>query len=342
TLPESVERLPRIGARAALARGRATDGTRSGTFEDVLTMTPADIRDGLPADLAERVLTWDSGDPVPERSAEVTLWVPPYTSTAADLALMARLPGLQSVQALTAGVDAHLPHLPEGVTLCNAAGVHDASTAELAVGLALASLRHLDEFARAMPAGRWAYDRHESLADKRVLIVGFGAIGQAIARRLEGFECEVTAVARTARAVGAITVHPVPELPSLLPTVDVVILIVPLTEATRGLVDAAFLGRMRDGALLVNMSRGPIVATDALGAECASGRLRAALDVTDPEPLPAEHPLWRTPGVLISPHVGGNTSAFLPRARRLVADQIRRRDAGEPLANVVVPGAPLR
>ena len=219
--------------------------------------------------------------------------------------------------------------------LCNAAGVHDASTAELAVGLTIASLRHLDDFARAMPEGRWLYDRHEALADERVLIVGFGSIGRAIARRLDGFECQVSAVARTARTADRIDVRSIEDLPGLLPDTDVVILIVPLTPETRGMVDAAFLARMHDGALLVNVSRGPVVDTEALLAECASGRLRAALDVTDPEPLPADHPLWRTAGVLISPHVGGNTSAFLPRARRLVEAQLRRWAAGEPLANVV-------
>ena len=236
---------------------------------------------------------------------------------------MGRMPNLRVVQTLTAGVDNVLAALPEGVTLCNAAGVHDASTAELAVGLTIASLRHLDDFARAMPEGRWLYDRHEALADKRVLIVGFGSIGRAIARRLDGFECEVTAVARTARTVDGIDVHARSRnCPACCPDADVVILIVPLTSETRRMVDADFLARMPDGALLVNVSRGPVVDTDALLAECASGRLRAALDVTDPEPLPADHPLWRTPGVLISPHVGGNTSAFLPRARRLVAAQL--------------------
>ncbi len=305
-------------------------------------MLPTDVLPGLSTDAARTCISWDSGDPVPEQIDEVALWVPPYESTADDRALAARMPALRVIQTLTAGVDAYLPHLPAGVTLCNAAGVHDASTAELAVGLTLASLRHLDEFARAMPEGRWAYDRHESLADKRVLIVGFGSIGRAIARRLAGFECEVLAVARTARLVDGVVVHAVADLPDLLPTVDVVILIVPLTDATRGLVDARFLARMRDGALLVNVSRGPVVDTSALLAECAGGRLRAALDVTDPEPLPPDHPLWRRPGVLISPHVGGNTSAFLPRARRLVADQLRRLDAGDPLANVVVAGRSAR
>ena len=146
-------------------------------------------------------------------------------------------------------------------------------------------------------------------------------------------------MARTARMVDGIDVRSIEELPPLLPDADVVILIVPLTSETRGMADAAFLARMRDGALLVNVSRGPVVDTDALLAECASGRLRAALDVTDPEPLPANHALWRTPGVLISPHVGGNTSAFLPRARRLVAEQLQRWADGEPLLNVIEPGS---
>lgn len=300
------------------------------------TLMPGYIRDGLPAEFAERVVAWDSGDPDPACLPDVDVFVPPYTATADDLAIMARMPRLRVVQTLTAGVDDVVTALPDGVTLCNAAGVHDASTAELAVGLTIASLRHIDDFARAMPGGRWLYDRHEALADKRVLIVGFGSIGRAIARRLDGFECVVVGVARTARAVDGVDVHSIDELPDLLPHADVVILIVPLTPDTRRLVDAAFLARMRDGALLVNVSRGPVVDTQALVAECATGRLRAALDVTDPEPLPVDHPLWRTPGVLISPHVGGNTSAFLPRARQLVADQLRRWAAGEPLANVVV------
>jgi phosphoglycerate dehydrogenase-like enzyme len=125
------------------------------------------------------------------------------------------------------------------------------------------------------------------------------------------------------------------ELPDLLPEADVVVLTVPYTAETRGMVDAAFLGAMKDGALLVNVARGPVVDTAALVAETSSGRLRAALDVTDPEPLPPDHPLWALPNVLVSPHVGGNTSAFLPRARRLVLDQLRRHAAGEPLRNVI-------
>ena len=177
------------------------------------TLLPGYILEGMPADLAVDAVAWDSGDPDPGCLADVEVFVPPYTATSEDLVMMARMPNLRVVQTLTAGVDNVLAALPEGVMLCNAAGVHDASTAELAVGLTIASLRHLDDFARDMPEGRWLYDRHESLADKRVLIVGFGSIGRAIARRLDGFECEVRAVARTARMVDGIDVRSIGELP---------------------------------------------------------------------------------------------------------------------------------
>ncbi|MGZ4459556.1 MAG: NAD(P)-dependent oxidoreductase, partial [Nocardioidaceae bacterium] len=167
--------------------------------------------------------------------------------------------------------------------------------------------------------------------DRRVLVVGHGAIGEAIERRLAGFETEVVRVARHARA----GVHGVDELPALLPEADVVVLILPVTDETKGLVDAAFLRSMKDGALLVNVARGAIVDTDALVAALHEGRIRAALDVTDPEPLPAGHPLWRAPHLLLSPHVGGDSTAMEPRAHRLVFEQLRRFAAGEELANVV-------
>lgn len=269
--------------------------------------------------------------PLVDDPDRVVFYVPRYMGPVSDLELISHMPNLKVVQLLTAGYDNALRYVPRGVTLCNAGGVHDASTAELAVGLMLASLRGLDEFARAMPSGAWVYARREALADKRVLVIGAGGVGRAVQRRLEPFDTEVTMAARTARpgvvATGDVGV--------LLPTVDVVVLAVPLTEDTTGLVDDAFLSRMREGALLVNVARGPVVDTEALVRHVAMGRIRAALDVTDPEPLPAGHPLWTLSGALISPHVGGNTSAFLPRARRLVDDQLRRFAAGEPLASVV-------
>jgi phosphoglycerate dehydrogenase-like enzyme len=209
--------------------------------------------------------------------------------------------------------------------------VHDASTAELAVALILASLRGLPDFVRSAQRGEWDGSRRDSLADRTVLIVGYGSVGRAVERRLAGFECEVRRVARTARD----GVEPLDALPALLPLADVVVLTLPMTEETRGMVDATFLSRMHDGALLVNVARGPVVRTDALLSEVTSGRLRAALDVTDPEPLPPDSPLWSCPNVLVSPHVGGNTTAFLPRAVRLVADQLRRYVAGEELRNVI-------
>jgi phosphoglycerate dehydrogenase-like enzyme len=284
------------------------------------------------------VHVWADGEPPPADDvlARVTFYVPPYLGGRPGLEAMTRMPALRTVQSLWAGVDAVWPFLPDGVALHNAAGVHDASTAELAVGLALARLRGLDDFARNQSTGSWLPRTNDSIADKRVLILGFGRIGQAIERRLAGFECEVVRVARTARTLeDGRTVHGMAELDDLLPTADVVILILPATPETVGLVDAAFLARMPRGALLVNVARGPVVVTDDLVAALHDGQVRAALDVTDPEPLPADHPLWSAPGVLISPHVGGNSTAFEPRARRLVAAQIRRLRAGEPLDNLL-------
>ena len=283
-------------------------------------------------------------DPAADVLARVTFYVPPYMSSSHTLALMRRMPRLRVVQTLTAGVDSVWAHLPDGVTLCNAAGVHDASTAELAVGLILASLRGIDEFARAQPSGEWRYALRESLADKHVLVVGAGRIGTAIVRRLEPFEVQITRVGRQSRSLDDGTVvHGIDELPTVLADADVVVLVVPQTPETTGMVDAAFLSRMRRGALLVNVARGALVVTDDLVDAVRRGHVRAALDVTDPEPLPADHPLWTLPGVLISPHVGGFTTAFLPRAHRLVAHQLRLWRLGDPLENVIQrPEAPAR
>jgi len=235
------------------------------------------------------------------------------------------------VQTLTAGVDHIRSVLPEGVVLCNGRGIHDTSTAELALTLILASLRGIPEFVRAQDTGRWRPERRAALADKRVLIVGYGQIGAAIEARVLPFEAEVVRVARRARP----GVHPIEELPSLVPDADVVVLIVPSTEATRHLVDAAFLDRMRTGALLVNVARGSVVDHDALATALHQGRVRAALDVTDPEPLPDGHPLWSAPHLLITPHVGGASSAMWPRAYRVVREQLERYAAGDELANQV-------
>ena len=278
---------------------------------------------------------WASGLPLPRSASQVEFYVPEYLGPKSVVEVISQLPRVQVVQLLTAGYDHVLPHVREGITVCNAAGVHDASTAELAVGLCIASLRGFPEFGRGQAEGHWLHSRHDALADKRVLIVGFGPVGQAIAARLAPFEVQLTVVAQSARP----GVLGVADLDRILPEIDVVILAVPLTPATRGLVDTHFLSRLPDDALIVNVSRGPVVETEALERELQSGRLKAALDVTDPEPLPSDHPLWRLPNVLITPHVGGNTSAFAPRAKRMLQAQLERFAAGTLLANVVV-GSP--
>jgi phosphoglycerate dehydrogenase-like enzyme len=284
---------------------------------------------GLPNGM--EVDVYDGEHDPPSSIGEVEFYVMPYTFSQPTVEVIARMPALRVVQTLTAGVDHVRPYIPDGVTLCNARGVHDASTAELAVALTLASLRGIPDFVRGQDAGEWRFGFYPALADRTVLIVGYGAVGAAIERRLVPFEVMVLRVARRARDGVADLVA----LPDLLPRADVVILVVPMTDLTRGMVDARFLAAMKDGALLVNVARGPIVDTPALLAEVSSGRLRAALDVTDPEPLPPDHPLRRAPGVLISPHVGGNSTAFRPRALRLVRDQLYRYAKGEPLENVI-------
>ena len=285
------------------------------------------------------MVTWDIHEPHP-RAEEVAIVVPPYLDPHQRLDLLGTLPRLELVQLLTAGYDNVTPHLPRGVTLCSGGGIHDASTAELALTLILASIRGIPDFVRAQDRHHWIPTRiWPALADRRVLVVGYGKVGRAIAARLLSFETTVTAVASRARGGDELveTVHGIDELPALLPEQDVVVVITPLTDATAGLVDAGFLAAMKDGALLVNVARGKVADTDALLAEAASGRLRVAVDVTDPEPLPADHPLWSTPNVLVSPHVGGASTAFRPRALALVRRQLAAYAEGRPLESVVAP-----
>jgi phosphoglycerate dehydrogenase-like enzyme len=273
----------------------------------------------------------EENEEVPASVEEVEFYVPPYRFSRSDNELMVRMPRLKVVQTVTAGVDHVRPYLPEGVLLCNGRGIHDASTAELAVGLAIASLRGVPGFVRAQDRGEWHPVPARSLADRTVLILGYGAIGTAIEARLAGFEVDVVRVARRARD----GVHGFEELDRLLPDADVVILIAPFTEETKGMVDRDFLSRMKDDALLVNVARGGLVDTDALVEALHTERIHAALDVTEPEPLPAGHPLWSAPNLLISPHVGGASSAMWPRAYRLVCAQLERFVAGEAMANVM-------
>ncbi|MCD4534571.1 2-hydroxyacid dehydrogenase [Nocardioides sp. cx-169] len=268
---------------------------------------------------------------VPDSVGEVSFYVTPYRMDATVADVLEQMTSLRVVQTLSAGVDHLRARVPAGVTLCSGRGIHDASTAELTLALVLASLRGIPDFVRGQDRHEWRPQWRPALADKHVLLIGHGAIGQAIEARLLPFEVTVSRMARTARD----GVHALSDLPAVLPDADVVILIVPLTDETRGLVDADFLGRMKDGALLVNMARGAIVRTDDLVAALHTGRITAALDVAETEPLPAESPLWDAPGLLVSPHVGGVTSAMHPRAHRLVREQLRRFAAGEDLCNVM-------
>jgi phosphoglycerate dehydrogenase-like enzyme len=285
----------------------------------------------VPARLRFEVVRPEPGRPLPDSAKDVRFYVPPYAMRPGDPELFRQLSSLEVVQTLTAGVDNLRGVVPDGVALCNGRGIHDTSTAELAVTLMLASLRGVPEFVRTQDAGRWSAERRESLADKRVLIVGYGRIGAAIETRVAAFEADVVRIARRARP----GVHAIEDLPKLLPHADVVVLVVPGTAETAHLVDAGFLVRMKPGALLVNVARGSVVDHDALAVALHEGRVRAALDVTDPEPLPEGHPLWSAPNLLITPHVGGNSSAMWPRAYRVVREQLARYAAGEPLANQI-------
>ncbi len=286
-----------------------------------------EVPDGL---RYETVLPSSDGS-VPGSVGEVEFYVTPYRFGMPDLEFVGQASRLRVVQTLTAGVEHVQAKVPAHVQLCNGRGIHDASTAELAITLILASLRGIPEFVRAQARGTWEWAWRPALADKSVLIVGAGAIAQALKSRLEPFEAQVRLVGRTPRQ----GVHGRDELPALLAQADVVVLLVPATPETTGMVNADFLAQMSDGALLVNVARGSIVVTDDLVQALHTRRIWAALDVTDPEPLPDGHPLWSCPQLLISPHVGGPSTAMWPRAYRLMSEQLRRFAAGDPLLNMV-------
>lgn len=279
------------------------------------------------------LVEWDMQGPSPLPHIDIV--VQPYMGATP---LLANLDGTSTrlVQSQSIGYDGVAEVLPAGHTFANAASVHETSTAELTLALILASQRGIPDFVRAAAEGRWAPARHASLADRTVLIIGYGGVGQAIEARLLPFEVNVVRVASTARQGDTGPIHGIDELPALLPQADIVVVGVPLSDRTHHLVDDAFLAAMPDGALLVNIARGPVADTAALLAHAGSGRLRLALDVTDPEPLPAGHPLFALPNVLISPHVGGASTAMMPRMARLLADQIQRMLRGDAPRNVVV------
>jgi len=278
-----------------------------------------------------RVEVWDGTGTLPSSATTTQFWVPPFLSGADMARAYAELPDLRVVQLLSAGAENFVDGVPEGVTLCNARGAHTGPTAEWVVAAILSSYRMFPRFHAAQLEGRWDYAVNEELAGRRVLIVGAGDIPDRVRRMLAGFDVDVELVGRTARD----GVHGEDELPALLPDFDVVVVLVPLTDATRGMVDAAFLARMRDGALLVNAARGPVAVTNDLVAELASGRLRAALDVTDPEPLPEGHPLWTVPGLLLTPHIAGSVPGGTPRAYAVAREQLLRHLSGQELQNFV-------
>ncbi|QWW20228.1 2-hydroxyacid dehydrogenase [Schaalia sp. 19OD2882] len=284
------------------------------------------------------VIAWNLDAPS-EAVADATYVCMPYQVGGHPWHQLASTPKVRTVQLLTAGYDDALPHLPQGVALSNGRTIHETATAEQALTLTLASQRGALHWAGNHHMQTWRPMGFEpGLADRRVVILGYGSIGKAIARRVAPFEpASITAVASRRRQGDEVveTVHGIEDLPSILPQCDVLICVLPATPATAGLIDAEVLAALPDGALVVNVGRGAVVDTGALVEACASGRIRAGLDVTDPEPLPDRHPLWTTPGVLVSPHVGGRSAAFFTRAANLIRRQLKHVAAGEPLENIV-------
>jgi phosphoglycerate dehydrogenase-like enzyme len=287
---------------------------------------PAEKMGGLPDGMVADV--WTGGEQLPDSADEVEVIVLPFGVPGHVLARITRLPSLRLIQLMSAGAEKIIPYIPPGVTLCNARGAHDPAVSEWTVGVIIAQLRGFPRFLDAQREGRWEPAPSPPIAGSRVLIVGYGSIGAAVERRLTGFDVTIERVARHARP-GVLGTE---ELPAALPRADVVIVLVPVTPETSSMVDAKFLAAMKGGALLVNASRGVIVDTGALLAELRAGRIRAALDVTDPEPLPEGHPLWSAPGLLLTPHISGGDQT---RAYAVVRANLARYAAGEPLENIV-------
>ncbi len=280
-----------------------------------------------------QVLLWPMDGPPP--AGRIDIVVPPYTRL--DVAYRF-LTGVDTwlVQGQTIGFEAVEPLLPAGYRFANAATVHETATAELAVALTLAAQRGLAGYVRDAEHGRWNQHGSAGLADRRILLLGYGGVGRGIAARLTGFEVSVTPVAAHARNQDGVSVRAVADLPALLPHADIVIGALPGSDATRHLIDDRALTALPDRALVVNVGRGTLIDPDALLRHARAGRIRAALDVTEPEPLPPDHPLWSAPGVLITPHVGGLSSAYLPRFLRLVSEQVDRFRRGEEPRNIVL------
>lgn len=317
------------------------------------------VRVGVDANTAEELLIGFPREAeivrIPRHSSaefNVDFWIVPFARKDAA-ATFSRLHGVKVIQSLMAGVDWILPWLPPNTTLCDGRGIHDISTSEWVMAAILSSVKRMPHYRDMQQRHEWRGQSSvtdgflneggaqaglyrvlgDDLAGKTVLIAGYGSIGSAIEARLKPFDVNVLRVARHAKQ--APEVFSAAALKTLLPRADVVVAIVPLTEETRGMIGAEEIDLMKHGALLVNAARGPVVETAALLAALQSHRIQAVLDVTDPEPLPADHPLWSAPNCMITPHVGGSTPEVIYRAFRFGAAQVRRYIAGEPLENIV-------
>lgn len=304
---------------------------------DLLVLVPDPTGEQMLDDLdGVRAVRYDeSGGPdaLPAEAADAQVFVPGFLAAADALTMLERCPKVRLVQLLSAGAERWVDRLPEGVGLSDCQGAHGGVTAEWVLAGLLAVLRDLPRCVRDQDREHWDQRLTDTLRGQRVLLIGAGDLGEQTARRLEPFDvAEITRVGRRARD----GIHATSELPDLLPHHDVVVLLVPLTDETRGMVDAAFLSAMRDGAVLVNAARGPIVDTDALLAELTAQRLRAVIDVVDPEPLPPGHALWSAPDLLITPHIGGSVPGHLDRAYRVVRTQLEAVVRGEDPPNLVV------
>jgi phosphoglycerate dehydrogenase-like enzyme len=311
-------------------------------------VVPAELFVGFPREV-ELIALSESLD----HDIDLDVWIPdPYPTRAQRI--LPHLHGIKLVLSLMAGTEWIPGAMGPHVTICNARGAHNISTAELTLTLILSALKYIPLYIDMQLAGAWKrrfnapthYAQitgdartyyppimHEELTGKHVLLVGYGSIGKEIERMLQPFDVEITRIARAARVEPE--VHPVTELDALLPDAEIVILILPSTAESRHLINGSRLAHLQQGALLVNAARGPVVDTDALVEALHTGRIRAALDVTDPEPLPDGHPLWKCPNLLITPHIGGSTPMFAPRSVKIAEQELRRYLAGEPLHNVV-------
>lgn len=303
------------------------------TLLDACSPLPDGVRCGI----------WDlEGDPQGIGLDEIQAVVLPYAMHSQDvLPNVRRAPNLRMVHTQSTGYDGVRERVGDDIAIASAHGVHAAATAELAVGLALGALRGMGQAAQNQLTGTWDSKRWPGLADRRVGLLGVGGIGEEIRRRLDPFEIDLVRIGTRTRTDEHGEVHGMDELMDLAPGLEVVIAIVPLNDSTRHIIGKEFLAALPDGAVVVNVARGPVVDTEALTAEVATGRLFCALDVTDPEPLPSDHPLWRLPNALITPHVGGNTEAFPPRIAKLVRGQFATMAAGEKPKNLVHEGERL-